>query len=270
MWQLFRPWANAARHDVLGLPPLPMLEPFGELDRRGCPLLYGFSETVVPRSPDWPDWVHVTGYWFLDRSPGWQPPLALQRFVEAGPPPVFVGFGSMTDRDPAATLALTAEALAAVGQRGVLAADATGGVRPGSVPDHVFPLATGVPHDWLFPRMAAVVHHGGAGTTASGLRAGRPSVLVPHFADQPFWARRVTDLGAGPRPIPRRRLSARRVAEAIHQATADPRMRERGEILGQRIRAEHGVARAADAFARCVGSEQTPMARASRGAGVGV
>jgi sterol 3beta-glucosyltransferase len=100
------------------------------------------------------------------------------------------------------------------------------------------------PHEWLFARMAAVIHHGGAGTTAAGLRAGVPSIIVPHFSDQPFWGERVRALGVGPRPIPRRLLSAKRLAAAIRKAVFDESMRVRAARLGEELRTEDGVARA--------------------------
>ena len=107
-----------------------------------------------------------------------------------------------------------------------------------------------VPHGWLFPQMAAVVHHGGAGTTAAGLRAGLPTVVCPFFADQPLWGRRVHALGAGPPPIPARRLSAARLAQALTQAVRDPAMRQRAATLGERLRAEDGVGQAAEVIER--------------------
>jgi UDP:flavonoid glycosyltransferase YjiC (YdhE family) len=112
-----------------------------------------------------------------------------------------------------------------------------------NIPDTIFALDS-APHAWLFPRMAAVVHHGGAGTTAAGFCAGVPSVLVPHLGDQSFWANRVTELGVGPQPLPRRKLTVERLAAAITAATSDQTMRARSAALGERIRAEDGVARA--------------------------
>lgn len=252
VWQAFRPFVNAARRQVLGLPPLRVSEPLATLDRDGCPLLYGFSETVVPRALEWGDWVHVTGYWFLDHSPDWRPPQDLEAFLAAGPPPVFVNFGSMGD--PYRALALTTAALARAGRRGVLLSGWSGFPLP-RLPDHVFALHS-VPYDWLFPRMAAVVHHGGAGTTAVGLREGRISVVVPHFADQPFWGSRVASLGLGPPPIPRRKLSVERLAHSIRLATSDSAMRERAMLVAQQIRAEDGIGRAVEAFSRSLTQPQ--------------
>lgn len=107
-----------------------------------------------------------------------------------------------------------------------------------------------VPHDWLFPQVAAVVHHGGAGTTAAGLRAGVPSIVIPFMGDQPCWGERVSQLGVGPKPIPRRRLSVEGLAAAIRTATIDPEIRARAAGLGAQIRAEDGVARAVEAVQR--------------------
>ena len=103
------------------------------------------------------------------------------------------------------------------------------------LPDTLFALDE-VPHSWLFPRLAAVVHHGGAGTTAAALAAGKPSIVCPYFHDQPFWGERIRDLGAGPPPIPQRELTADRLAEAIRIASTDVGMRQRAEAVGEKIR----------------------------------
>jgi sterol 3beta-glucosyltransferase len=215
-----------------------------------APILDAFSEVVVPREACWGAWVHVTGYWFLDTPADWSPPQRLLQFLEAGPPPVFVGFGSMVAGEPHKVTRMVVHALHQAGQRGVIAADMLG-PNPATVPDDVLAVEP-LPHEWLFPRMAALVHHGGAGTTAAGLRAGCPSVLVPHFADQPFWARRVHQLGAGPRGIPRRQLSAHSLARAIRAATSDEQFRHRARALGQQIAGEDGVAHAVDALSRSI------------------
>ena len=111
------------------------------------------------------------------------------------------------------------------------------------LPDGIFKIDA-VPHDWLFERVAAVVHHGGAGTTAAGLRAGKPTIICPFFGDQPFWGRRVADLGVGSEPIPQKKLNADNLAAAITQVTADAKMQQRAAALGKKIRSEHGLSRA--------------------------
>jgi UDP:flavonoid glycosyltransferase YjiC (YdhE family) len=248
LWQIARPWLAGACRDVLGLETLPLLEPFGDLDRQQQLLLYAYSAAVAPPPPDWGKWIEVTGYWFLDRPTDWRPPPALVTFLDEGPPPVCIGFGSMTNRDPTELARTVARALALTGQRAVVLTG-WGGLPPDELPREIFAIDS-VPHDWLFPRVAAVVHHGGAGTTAAGLRAGVPTIIVPFFADQFFWGKRVFDLGVGPRPIPRKRLDADTLATAIRVATTDPDIHSRASALGERIRAEDGVARAVATFER--------------------
>ena len=219
LWQLLRRATNEARREVLGLPPIPIAGPFGELGRSRRPYLYGFSPRVVPKPPDWGDHLRITGYWFLGSEEGWRPPPGLEDFFSSGEPPVCVGFGSMGVRSPEETTTLVLEALRLSGRRGVLLSG-WGGIGNADLPDEVFKVEE-APHDWLFPRAAAVVHHGGAGTNGAGLAAGIPSVVVPFFGDQNFWAGRVRALGVGPEPIPRKKLSAERLAEAIRGATSD-------------------------------------------------
>ena len=242
IWQGFRAADKVARQRVLGLPPAPILGPFSSDRMKQYPVLYGFSPHVIPKAPDWDERTHVTGYWFLERSAAWTPPPDLRAFLQAGPPPLFIGFGSMSSRNPEETAALILQALARTGQRAVMLSG-WGGLRAAQVPDTVL-MVDSVPYSWLFPRVAAVVHHGGAGTTAHGLRAGVPSVVIPFFGDQPFWGQRVFELGVGPEPIPRKKLTVERFADAIEQALNDEAMRQRAADLASQIQTEDGVARA--------------------------
>jgi sterol 3beta-glucosyltransferase len=230
---------RAWRREALGLPPArgPLL-----VRGRPVPMLYAYSEAVVPRPADWDANTVVTGYWFLDAPAGWQPPASLRGFLAAGPPPVYVGFGSMFMAGGAETTQLVLQALALSGRRGVVATG-WGGLTAETAPSDVFFLDA-VPHDWLFPQVGAVVHHGGAGTTGAGLRAGRPTIICPLVGDQPFWGRRVADLGVGPAPLPKSKLTAERLAEAMTRATTDAGMRQRAVALGEHIRSEDGVGRA--------------------------
>ena len=140
---------------------------------------------------------------------------------------------------------MVVEALRLSGQRGILASG-WGGLGKGvTLTDSIF-LLDNAPHDWLFPKMSAIVHHGGVGTTGAGLRAGVPNVVIPHFADQQFWGSRVAKLGAGPEPISRKHLSAQRLASAIHATIQDEGIRSRAAIIGERIKNENGVDRAID------------------------
>jgi UDP:flavonoid glycosyltransferase YjiC (YdhE family) len=248
MWQGFRSADTLARRKTLGLPAAPFAGPYNSDRTRGLPILYGFSPAVIPAPSDWNENIHVTGYWFLDESDDWAPPSALTNFIESGSPPVYIGFGSMSNRKPEEMADLVVRALTQIDQRAVLLSG-WGGLSKTDLPDSIFMLDS-IPHAWLFPRVAAVVHHGGAGTTAAGLRAGVPSVIVPFFGDQPFWGRRVADLGIGPEPISRQRLTAGRLATAIHQAVTDQEMRQRAAELGEKIRGENGIARAVEIIAR--------------------
>ncbi len=227
-------------------PDLPRLSgwPFSPSNRPPTPILYGFSPQVIPRPPDWGKDIHVTGYWFLEAVSSWQPPADLVDFLTAGPPPIYIGFGSMITREAEKLVRVVLDALAQTGQRGLLLSG-WGKLGRTDLPDHVF-LIESVPHNWLFPRMAAIVHHGGAGTTAAALRAGVPAIITPFTSDQPFWGRRIYQLGVGPRPIPRQKLTAEKLAEAINMVTGDQAMQQRAAELGERIRAEDGVTRAVE------------------------
>lgn len=244
LWLIARPSSNRARTEVFGLKPLSLLDPFRKLDQRRWPTLLCLSPHVFPPAPDWGPSVQATGFWFLDRPSDWCPPAELVRFLDAGPPPVSVGFGSIPHPDPEKATEMVIAALRRADKRGVLV---TGwdGFASRKMPEDMYMLKA-IPYDWLFPRMAAVVHHGGAGTTASGLRAGVPTVVVPAFADQPFWGRRIHELGVGPQPIPRHELTVERLAAAVSVATNDPDIRRRAHELGEAIRAEDGVGRAVE------------------------
>ena len=243
LFQIFTgPFINRWRKEKLHLPAIPFGKyPYYHMGGRPQPIFGSYSPIISPKPPDWGDNIHVCGYWFLDPAPDWLPSAQLITFLEAGAPPVYIGFGSMANRTSQKMAQLVQEALELSGQRGILAAG-WGGLDNANLPDKIFALES-VPHAWLFPRMAAVVHHGGAGTTGAGFRAGVPSVLVPHLGDQSFWAKRVTELGVGPQPIPRRKLTSERLAAAITTATTDQNMQARAAALGERIRAEDGVAR---------------------------
>ncbi|WP_328607479.1 glycosyltransferase [Amycolatopsis sp. NBC_00345] len=230
-WQLLRSEVDRWRVETLDLPATGVRGP-----RRNSPVLCGFSDAVVPRPPDWPARVHVTGYWFLDEPAGWRPEPRLRDFLAAGPPPVYVGFGSMRPAEAEKTFTAVRAALRQTGLRGLLGTDAV------ASDDNTLTVRD-VPHAWLFPRTAAVVHHGGAGTTAAALRAGVPSLVCPVFSDQPYWGDRVHRLGAGPRPLPLRALTTDALATRLASLTQLP-YRRGAQRVSARLRAEDGVARA--------------------------
>ncbi|UCG87368.1 MAG: glycosyltransferase family 1 protein [Gemmatimonadota bacterium] len=252
-WMYFRRPLNAARRDVLGLPPMPFRAPYAGERRRGNPVLYGYSPTLLPKPPDWADNVHVTGSWFTEPDAEWRPPPELTEFLNAGAPPVCVGFGSLHTRNATKQTQCVVEALTRAGQRGILLTG-WGALTDADLPEHVFAVSS-VPHDWLFPRTAAVVHHCGSGTTAAGLRAGVPAVPIPFFGDQPFWARCLYDRGVAVKPIPGKRLSVKHLAEAIRYAASDTALNERAATMGERVRSEDGVGRAVEVIERFVRSQ---------------
>jgi sterol 3beta-glucosyltransferase len=232
---MYRDTVDAWRAETLDLPRARDVAPL--------PKLYAYSPAVLPRPSDWgPDTV-VTGYWDLPPADGWAPPRDLAAFLAAGEPPVYVGFGSVPLEHPERTAREIVAALRAIGARGLL-----DGPLGAAAADDMLAIA-GVPHQWLFERVAAVVHHGGAGTTGAGLRAGRPAVIVPHGIDQPFWARAVHVRGASPRPLDPRRLD--RLAPALREALRDP-IAERAADLGRAIRRERGVAAAVAVLAEAI------------------
>ncbi|MDZ4768971.1 MAG: glycosyltransferase [Chloroflexota bacterium] len=249
LWQTTRV-ADSATRKVLGMPRASFFGPFAALQQKQVPILYGYSRHVLPQPSDWGALTHVTGYWFLDPPADWVPPADLSHFLQAGSAPIYIGFGSMGNRNPEETTRLVLEALRLSGQRGVLASG-WGGMSQTDLPDMVHMLDS-VPHSWLFPRMAAVVHHGGAGTTAAGMRAGVPSIIVPFFGDQPFWGQRAAQLGVGPVPTAKKRLTAEKLAHSITQAVNDNVMRQRAADLGEKIRLENGVSQAASLLEKLV------------------
>jgi sterol 3beta-glucosyltransferase len=236
IWQWYRPFVNEFRRR-LELKPLRSGGFYRILT--STPLLGAYSSHVIPRPADWPAGAQITGYWFPEAESAWQPPPALEAFLAAGDPPVYVGFGSMAGSNPEQTAGLILAALADSGQRGIVLTG-WGGMRALSTPENVFVIES-APHVWLFPRMAAVVHHGGAGTTAEGLRAGAPTVIVPFIVDQLFWGKRVTALGAGPAPIPHKKLTVGKLSGAIRAAVTDTKMKQSAARLGEAIRAEDGA-----------------------------
>ncbi len=232
--RMFAPAVHDLRRE-LGLPPGGFAGPLGLPRGRG--VLHGFSPRVVPRPGDWPEGHRVCGYWWPETPPGWQPEPRLLDFLSAGPPPVFAGFGSFVAADAERLSTLVAEAMRRAKVRGVLQAGWSG---LHAESDDLITVGE-VPHTWLFPRTAAVVHHAGAGTTAAGIRAGVPAVPVPVQLDQHFWAARLHGLGVSARPLRYQHLTARRLSDAITSAVHDPALRGRARRLAASIAEEDGA-----------------------------
>jgi sterol 3beta-glucosyltransferase len=223
---------------------------YAQARRLQIPVLCAFSPTFFPKLPDWDETHHLTGYWFLHDSPAWQPSAELLHFVENGPPPVYIGFGSMNAGDGEEKVRLVLQALEISGQRGLILTGGGGLARGTESPNVLY--VENVPHEWLFPQMAAVVHHGGAGSTGAGLRAGVPSIITPVVGDQYVWAKQAAKLGVGPKSPDLKSLTAEKLAEVIRIAIRNPDIRNRATQLGEKIRAESGVAQAVEIIERRV------------------
>ncbi|WP_322511570.1 glycosyltransferase [Chloroflexus sp.] len=221
------------RHPDIGPPRLPWAMP-----GRAIPLLLAYSSVLVP--PGSAPLSVQTGAWQL-QHPHWQAPPDLAAFLAAGPPPVVVSFGSMATRDGPRIAATVLETLRQTGQRGIVQRG-WANLDPKRVSNGIY-LAGEIPHDWLLPQAAAIIHHGGAGTTAAALRAGLPAVIVPFAADQPFWAWRAYLTGANPAPLPIAELSVERLSVALQQALS-PQNRIRAEQIARQMALEGGVGQA--------------------------
>ena len=218
------------RHDPLGGPSVTVL--------------HAFSPQVVPRPADWPATAHITGYWFTEKEPTWSPPRQLAGFLDAGDPPVYLGFGSMPVDRPAALAGAVTMTARQTGARFIVYSLNPELTRRLAGHGNQILTVRQVPHDWLFPRTAAVVHHGGAGTTGAAVAAGRPQVIWPFGADQHFWASRMTSLGVAVPASPARALSGTGLAAAVAQGIGDRSVSDRARDLAARVRAEDGLGQA--------------------------
>lgn len=236
-WRFQGEMVNRFRSEVLSLPQQTRGKYLAA--KRRVLTLQAYSKYVVPHADDWPSTIHTTGYLFLDEPENWSPPAGLSTFLESGEPPVCIGFGSMIGHNLDEVSRVVIAAIRESGRRAILLSG-WAGIGDADLGDRIFRIDA-APHEWLFPRVSAVVHHGGAGTTAAGLRVGLPTVIVPHLGDQPFWGRRVRALGAGPKPIKRNKLTSSALAGAIIEATSNQEMRKRAQAIGAGIRSEDGI-----------------------------
>ncbi|KAK1566121.1 uncharacterized protein LY79DRAFT_572661 [Colletotrichum navitas] len=229
----------------LDLEPVAMFDGPMLAETLKIPFTYCWSPALVPKPKDWGSHIDVCGFFFRD-PPQYSPPAELAEFLAAGPPPVYIGFGSIVLNDPQRMIGIILNAVQVAGVRAIVSkgwADLVG-----STSEHVYWIGD-CPHEWLFQHVAAVVHHGGAGTTACGLRNGKPTTIVPFFGDQPFWGDMVANAGAGPRPIPHKQLTPENLTEAIRYCLS-PQAVSAAKGIAAQMEGEQGVQAAADSWWR--------------------
>ncbi|XP_030952221.1 sterol 3-beta-glucosyltransferase UGT80B1 isoform X3 [Quercus lobata] len=252
IWWGMRGYINDFRKRKLKLAPIAYFSTYhGSISH--LPTGYMWSPHLVPKPTDWGPLVDVVGFCFLNLGSKYQPQDKFVQWIQNGPEPIYIGFGSMPLEDPRKTTGILLEALKGTGQRGIIDRGWGGLGNFTEVPDNVF-LLEECPHDWLFPQCSAVVHHGGAGTTATGLKAGCPTTIVPFFGDQFFWGDRVYQKGLGPAPIPIAQLSVESLSNAIN-FMLQPKVKSEAMELAKLIENEDGVAAAVDAFHRHLPAE---------------
>jgi UDP:flavonoid glycosyltransferase YjiC (YdhE family) len=246
-WQGLGDLINRFRNKELGLEDINMLRAPGMLQRMRIPHTYCWSPALIPKPKDWGQHISISGFYFLNLATDYTPDPDLKAFLAAGPPPVYIGFGSIVLDDPNAMTKTLFEAVEKSGQRALISKGWGGmGADELGKPDNVFMLGN-CPHDWLFKQVSAVVHHGGAGTTAAGITAGRPTLVVPFFGDQPFWGAMVHRAGAGPEPIPHKQLTADNLAEGI-KVCLKPESQSKAHELAAKIAKERGSDEGAQSF----------------------
>lgn len=251
LWLPWRSVINRWRRAELHASPLGIASPYAAIER--ALVLYGFSRHVLPRPRDWPANHVISGYWFLEETTDWTPPAELLRFLDVGDPPVYIGFGSPGMRT-ATSPQIIVQALAALNLRAIVSDDALV-QRAEGTNLKLFHLAD-TPHGWLFARMAAVVHHGGAGTMAASLRAGAPMVVLPGATDQFFWATRAAALGVAPAAIPQSSLSTARLINALDQALHSRGIRLAAQRLARLSQDENGAGYAAGMIEKLMRGEE--------------
>lgn len=194
------------------------------------------SNFVFPRPKDWNKNIYQSGYWFVEENKEYKPSKELESFINNGEKSVYIGFGSVFDSDEKDKIVkIIIDALKKCGKRGII----SGMGKVDNLPNNIIAV-DGIPHTWLFEKVSVVCHHGGAGTTAAGFRAGVPSVIIPFSNDQFAWAHRAFDLGVGAKPIYKKDLTADKLAEGINYAL-NKDIIERAEILSKNIALEDGA-----------------------------
>ncbi|XP_051121447.1 sterol 3-beta-glucosyltransferase UGT80A2-like isoform X2 [Andrographis paniculata] len=245
IWLGIRDMINEFRKKKLKLRRITYLSGFYS-SHPSVPYAYIWSPHLVPKPKDWGANIDVVGFCFLDLASSYVPPDSLVEWLNKGPKPIYIGFGSLPVEEPEKMTEIIVQALEITGQRGIIN-KGWGGLGNLAEPKDFVYLLDNCPHDWLFPRCSAVVHHGGAGTTAAGLKAACPTTVVPFFGDQPFWGERVHARGVGPAPIPIDEFSLDKLVSAV-RFMLDAKVKEQAEELAKAMENEDGVVGAVQAF----------------------
>ncbi|KAL7084398.1 hypothetical protein ACP275_14G221300 [Erythranthe tilingii] len=245
IWLGIRDMINDLRKKKLKLRPVTYLSG-SQGSELNIPHGYIWSPHLVPKPKDWGPKVDVVGFCFLDLATNYEPPEPLLNWLKAGPKPIYIGFGSLPVQEPQKMTQIIVEALEITKQRGIIN-KGWGGLGDLAEEKESVYLLDNCPHDWLFLQCSAVVHHGGAGTTAAGLKAACPTTIIPFFGDQPFWGERVHARGVGPSPIPVDQFSLQKLVDAIN-FMLDPTVKERAVELAKAMEDEDGVTGAVKAF----------------------
>ncbi|KAL3461160.1 hypothetical protein BJX64DRAFT_300186 [Aspergillus heterothallicus] len=253
LWEGLGDLINRFRKRELGLDPLDALRAPSIAHRLRIPYTYLWSPALLPKPLDWPSTIDVVGFSTLPETTAYTPPTDLAHFLSSGPPPIYIGFGSIVVDNPSHLTTLVFAAIRATGHR-ALVSRGWGNIGADQPASSDILMIDKVPHDWLFPHVACVVHHGGAGTTAAGLLRGRPTVIVPFFGDQMFWGSIVARARAGPAPVPYKELTSEKLAEAITFALRGETL-AKAEELGMQMREEEGARNAVCSFYRHLDSE---------------
>lgn len=240
-WLLLRKTINKWRTGELGLKKLGFFAPTSYPPIYDVPKLIAASQTLITPAPDWPENVQVTGYMELPMAKVWTPPAHLQKFLDQGDPPLYVGFGSLTERcDEKMTRAII-DVLQELSIRTILSGKFHY-LKKEQLPEHILWIES-APHDWLFPRVQAIVHHGGAGTTHASLLAGKPTLIVPYVVDQFHWGDKVYRFGLGPRPLPAKKLMKEAFRTSVEQLLKNPSYQSHAEANAEKMQQENGVER---------------------------
>ncbi|KAI2737066.1 CAZyme family GT1 [Penicillium roqueforti] len=247
VWEGLGDILNTLRRNTLALQPLDTMTAPSILHRLHVPHTYMWSPSLLPKPPDWADNIDVCGFGFLLSETSYTPPTEIAAFLDAGPKPIYIGFGSIVVDNANKLTKTIFEAVKNSGQRALIS-KGWGNLGADEVPDNILMIGN-CPHDWLFGQVSCVIHHGGAGTTAAGLALGRPTIIVPFFGDQQFWGNIVARAGAGPAPIPHKILNVQNLSSAIAKAL-EPSTLERAQTIALKMQEESGVRHGVNSFHR--------------------